>query len=380
MKYNKNNKPLVCMQTTSACYRNTRKMGVKGVLWHSTGANNPMLNRYVQPSDDASDRVYWLHVLGKNQYNNDWNHTNRQAGMNCWIGKLADGSVTTVQTMPWNYRPWGCGRGNNGSCNDGWIQFEICEDNMLNEDYFNKVYKEACEITAYICSMFNLDPRGYTSLNGIKVPVILCHADSHTLGLGGNHGDIYIWFEKYGKDMDDVRNDVAALMNLADSEHETIVDDAGSSEPTVNPEIKAGDIVKIAEDATYYSGKIIPAWVKGKLWIVSSAKGDRAVIDKSADGKSSIRSPINAKHLTVISEEDSSDSDAEQESIAYRVKVDVSALNIRKGPGIGYDKTGVIEDNGVYTIVDEAEGEGATKWGKLKSGVGWISLDYVKKI
>ena len=34
----------------------------------------------------------------------------------------------------------------------------------------------------------------------------------------------------------------------------------------------------------------------------------------------------------------------------------------------------------VFTIVAEADGEGATKWGKLKSGTGWISLDFGKKI
>jgi hypothetical protein len=125
MKYNKNNKPLVCMQTTSVCYQNTRAMEVKGVLWHSTAANNPKLSRYVQPSDNASDREKMLKILGVNKNGNDWNHSDRKAGMNCWIGKLADGTVTTVQTMPWNYRPWGCGSGRKGSCNDGWVQFEI---------------------------------------------------------------------------------------------------------------------------------------------------------------------------------------------------------------------------------------------------------------
>ncbi len=125
MKYSETNKPLVCMQTQSTCYRGTRKMKVLGVLWHSTGANNPYLRRYVQPSDNDSRRASLLALLGKNQYGNDWNHIERKAGLNCWIGKLADGSVTTVQTMPWDYRPWGCGSGKNGSCNTGWIQFEI---------------------------------------------------------------------------------------------------------------------------------------------------------------------------------------------------------------------------------------------------------------
>lgn len=212
MKYNATNKPLVCMQTQSTCYKGTKPMTVKGVLWHSTGANNPNLKRYVQPSDDATDKAEMLKILGTNTNKNDWNHITRYAGLNCWIGKLADGTVSTVQTMPWNYRPWGCGSGSKGSCNDGFVQFEVCEDSLTDKSYFEKVYKEACEITAYLCKMYNIDPEGTVELNGVKVPTILCHADSYKLGLGNNHGDVYNWFNKYGKTMDDVRTDVAAII------------------------------------------------------------------------------------------------------------------------------------------------------------------------
>ena len=217
MKYTASNKPLVCMQTQSTCYKGTRKMTPKGVLWHSTGANNPSLKRYVQPSDvkpaeDTYTKEQWLTILGKNQYSNDWNHIERQAGLNCWIGKLADGTVTTIQTMPWDYRPWGCGSGSKGSCNSGWMQFEICEDNLANKDYFEAVYKEACEITAYYCKMYNIDPRGTVVHEGVTVPTILCHYDSYKLGLGSNHGDVDHWFKKYGKTMADVREDVAKLL------------------------------------------------------------------------------------------------------------------------------------------------------------------------
>lgn len=64
----------------------------------------------------------------------------------------------------------------------------------------------------------------------------------------------------------------------------------------------------------------------------------------------------------------------------YRVKVTASVLNIRKGAGTNYGKNGAIKDKGVYTIVEEKDGKGASKWGKLKSGAGWISLDYTKKV
>lgn len=62
----------------------------------------------------------------------------------------------------------------------------------------------------------------------------------------------------------------------------------------------------------------------------------------------------------------------------YTVKITASDLNIRSGPGTNYSTKGFIKP-GVYTIVAESSGAGATKWGKLKSGAGWVSLDYCTK-
>jgi hypothetical protein len=66
--------------------------------------------------------------------------------------------------------------------------------------------------------------------------------------------------------------------------------------------------------------------------------------------------------------------------VPYRVKVTVPVLNIRKAPDIKSPITNAIRDKGVYTIVEETSGNGASKWGRLKSGVGWISLDDTKKV
>lgn len=88
----------------------------------------------------------------------------------------------------------------------------MCEDGLDDPDYFQKVYREAVELTAYLCKIHGLDPRGTVNFCGVKTPVILCHQDSYRIGLGGNHGDVYTWFNQYGKTMDDVRNDVAALL------------------------------------------------------------------------------------------------------------------------------------------------------------------------
>lgn len=223
MKYSSSNKPLVCMMTNSTCYKNTSTMNIKGVLWHSTGANNPNLRRYVQPTSSDSNYSALISKIGKNNNSNDWNHISLQAGVNGFIGKLADGTVSAVQVLPWNYKPWGCGSGSKGSCNNGWIQFEICEDALSDSSYFASVYKEACELTAYLCSVYNIDPTGYTTFNGVKVPNILCHADSCSLGLGSNHADVNHWFPKFGKSMATARSDVKALMSGAGIEVQTIL-------------------------------------------------------------------------------------------------------------------------------------------------------------
>lgn len=65
--------------------------------------------------------------------------------------------------------------------------------------------------------------------------------------------------------------------------------------------------------------------------------------------------------------------------LPFLVKVSISDLNIRKGPGTDYDRVQFIPV-GVYTIVEVKSGAGASAWGRLKSGVGWISLDHVRKI
>ena len=67
--------------------------------------------------------------------------------------------------------------------------------------------------------------------------------------------------------------------------------------------------------------------------------------------------------------------------VPFTVKVSISDLNIRKGPGTDYAKTGKFTGKGVFTILEVQSGQGSTAgWGRLKSGVGWISLDYAVRV
>lgn len=207
--------PYVCLQTNNGHYNETPKMQIKGVLWHSTGANNPWLCRYVQPTPGSANYNADIKKIGKNTNGSDWNRPSQDMELNAWIGKFDDGSIGTVQTMPWDYKPGGCGVGTRGlSCNSGWIQFEICEDDLTNKQYAEKVFEEACQLTAYLCRMYNLNPNGYANHTGVSVPVITCHNDAAKLGCAYNHADINHWFPKIlGKDMNDVRKRVTAILN-----------------------------------------------------------------------------------------------------------------------------------------------------------------------
>lgn len=177
--------------TENACYKAGKKITVKGIMVHSTGANNPWLKRYVGPDDGK---------LGKNQYNNHWNTYHpggREVCVHGFIGKLADGTVATYQTLPWDHRGWHAG----GSANNTHIGFEICEDDLTDGAYFAKVYKEAVELCAYLCKQYGLTEKN-----------IICHSEGYKQGVASNHGDVMHWFPKHGKSMDTFRAEVKALL------------------------------------------------------------------------------------------------------------------------------------------------------------------------
>lgn len=77
----------------------------------------------------------------------------------------------------------------------------------------------------------------------------------------------------------------------------------------------------------------------------------------------------------------SGSSSTPQSGVPFLVDVAITDLNIRKGPGTNYAKTGSYTGKGRFTIVETQPGQGSNSgWGKLKSGAGWISLDYTKRV
>ena len=121
-----------CLLVKNPCYLAGAALQPQGIVVHSTGANNPNLRRYVQPAPGQRDglggksRDAVQELLGKNENGNDWNRVITPAVcVHGFVGKLADGTVATVQTLPFSMRCWGCGSGSKGSYNRSHIQFEI---------------------------------------------------------------------------------------------------------------------------------------------------------------------------------------------------------------------------------------------------------------
>lgn len=188
--------------TKNNCYKAGKKITVKGIMVHSTGANNPTLKRYLP--DDG--------LIGKNQYGNHWDTPlpdGREVCVHGFIGKLKDGTVASYQTLPWNHRGWHAG----GSANNTHIGFEICEDGLTDSTYFNAVYKEAVELCAYLCKEYGLTEKD-----------IICHSEGAKKGIASNHGDVMHWFPKHGKSMDTFRADVKKLLNTTDDKSKEIAE------------------------------------------------------------------------------------------------------------------------------------------------------------
>lgn len=70
-----------------------------------------------------------------------------------------------------------------------------------------------------------------------------------------------------------------------------------------------------------------------------------------------------------------------RKGVGRKSKKNILDLNIRTGAGTNYAKTGETTGKGVFTIVEVKAGQGASAgWGRLKSGAGWISLDYATRL
>ena len=363
--------------------------------------------------------------------------TSRQASSNYGIGK--DGRIGMY--VEEKNRSW-C---TSSSANDNRaITIEVASDTKHPYAVNDKAYAALLDLVTDICRRNDIKKLVWSTVKNDRV--------NHLNGCNMTVHRDYANKSCPGDYLYNLHGEIAAEVNKRLGQTEAIDPKPITPAPVVS-EIKEGDLVKIADNAVYYSGKSVPGWVKDKHWYVVEVEGDRVVIDDSEDGKNAINSPINTKYLTVVKPAENGSESVEKVELVkgavvtftgkkhyssangktpvsckpgkatitldpylkgkhpyhlvavkggtsnvygwvdaediyeynaqkktegfkpYLVKVSASALNIRKGAGTSYPVVGCIGDKGIYTIVAEDNG-----WGKLKSGAGWISLAYTKRV
>ena len=314
------------IMTKNPCYTAGRKITVKGLMLHSVGCPQPNASVFIK----------------------NWNTPSY--GTACVHGFIDGNDGTVYQTLPWNHRGWHCASGPKGSGNNTHIGVEMCEPASIRytggasftcsnlsaaRASVKKTYEAAVELFAYLCKLYGLNP----TADG----VIISHREGHARGIASNHGDPeHLWNGLgMGYTMNTFRKDVKEKMQ--------------------------GGTVKPDETKEMY--RVRKSWgdaasQKGAFRELENAK-------KCADANKGY-AVFNASGKQVYPKTDFS---------PYLVEVTATDLNIRKGPGTNYGKTGKFTGKGVFTITEERAGTGSNKgWGKLKSGAGWISLDYVKRL
>lgn len=313
--------------TKNPCYRAGKKITVKGLMLHSVGCPQPKASVFI----------------------NNWNRADYDRAC---VHAFIDGNDGIVyQTLPWDYRGWHSG----GAANNTHIGVEMCEpacikytkgstftcsDVATAKAVAKRTYEAAVELFAMLCKEYNLDP----SADG----VIISHKEGYKKGSASNHGDPeHLWNQLgMGYTMNGFRKAVMDAMK----------------EPSKKAEetVKWYRVRKTWEDAKTQKGAY------------KTLKNAKVCADKNPgysvfdwDGKV-VYIPVNL---------------VKEQKVNYRVRVQIEDLNIRTGPGTHFSKTGNCTGKGVFTIVAECIGLGSGKgWGKLKSGAGWISLDFVKRI
>ena len=247
-----------CIMTNSTCYLDAGRVDKHyGIVVHSTGVNQTAVARYVQPSEDDEHYDEIIAELGKNKYGNDWNHNKVYKGVHFFIGKNAKGEVSVWQVLPYENIAWGVAKGSVGSFNDNppYFQFEMCEDGLDNEEYFNEVMKAAQELCAYLCTKYGFDPQAK----------IVSHYEAWQQGYGNQHVDPNNWLSKFGKDMNWFRDEVEKIMN------------------TGTECFNRGDKVKLLSDYNINGVKLADWVTDGRPLYVVSSDPERTAVTVNAD-------------------------------------------------------------------------------------------------
>lgn len=263
-----------------------------------------------------------------------FNNTARQASCNYGVG--CDGSIGLC--VDEKDRSWCSSSGTN---DNRAITIEVASDTFHPYAVKDKAYAALIELLADICKR-----------NGIKE--LLWKADKSLMGqVSKQNMSVHRWLAAKACPGDYLYNrhgDIAAKVNAK-------LGKGG----TVAPPTPTGKVMY----------RVRKSWgdIKSQLGAYKDLANAKDIVDKNPG-------------YTVFNESGKAVYTGKSSNTfaPYLVKVNADVLNIRKGAGTNHGINGSITNRGTYTIIAEANGTGAKKWGKLKSGAGWISLDYTQKV
>lgn len=395
------------------CYKAGRKITVSGLMLHSIGTPQP-------------DPMVFIR---------NWNRSGVDKCVHGFI--RLDGTV--FQTLPWNHRGWHAG----GAANNTHIGIEMCEPATIKyisgsrfEDlnpaatkaYVFKMYKEAVELFAHLAKLYKLNP----------LTQIISHREGYLKGVASGHGDPEHLWSKYGLTMNQFRYDVKAYMEgpkvEASSYPTAFIGQKGDNVKTLQTNlVKLGYNPK-GVDGIYGPGteaavrlfqknnglvidgqagpktqeaikKAIeapkapePAPIPQPVKVVVYRRGYKGEDLKfyqssltrlgfNTNGIDGIYGPGMEKAVRLFQTKHGLTIDGilgpitqnkikfEIGKLSYQVKITASVLNVREKPNTSSKIVATVKKDQVYIITDVQNG-----WGLLKSGAGWISLKYTKKL
>ena len=270
-------------------------------------------------------------------------------------GKIVTGrslaNTTAIGIRGWNY---------NKICIEIYGNFDHGQDIMTNEQ------KQAV-IAVYgeLCKKFNITP---------SISTIRCHA---WFTSGGSYLGTYVPgrsaktcpgtnFMGFGNSKEAIEKNFIPLVR-------NYINSGSTATPTqTSTPSNTNYIVKVNTDSlNVRKGPGASYSVCGEL-----GRGEAYTIVQTQNGWGKLKSGVGWINLSYTQRvSNTTTASSVVSSSSYLVKVTANNLNVRKGPGVSYGISGTVKKGQVYTIVETKNG-----WGKLKSGLGWISLGYTEKL
>lgn len=270
-------------------------------------------------------------------------------------GKIVTGrslaNTTAIGIRGWNY---------NKICIEIYGNFDKGKDVMTEEQ------KQAV-IAVYgeLCKKFGITP---------SISTIRCHA---WFTAGGTYLGDYVAGRSAktcpGTNFMGFGNSKAAIEKYFIPLVKDYINGTTSNIPTQIPTTVSGNyVVKVTSDTlNVRKGPGVSYGVCGEL-----GRGEAYTIVQTQNGWGKLKSGVGWINLSYTQKvSNSTTASATVSTSQYLVKVTANNLNVRKGPGASYDISATVKKGDVFTITETKNG-----WGKLKSGVGWISLGYTEKL